>query len=170
LKNPTRGHGKYLQILHRNSSNYLKIMLFQDFRNFRLITFSYLILGKIIPPPDGTVLTFLPGSSRNITWDFDDDLSVVSSRSWIFTSSDGLRTGTLGVIALDSSAVVQNPPLPGIKIIKPATLELNDVSHIYDGNYSFSLVTSVPESHTSKVTVYIARKIFLCFLKFRNND
>ena len=117
--------------------------------------------GKIIPPPDGTVLTFLPGSSRNITWDFDDE--KVASRTWTFTSSDGLRSGILGVIALDLQPQAQKGVLPRVNIIKPATLELNNVDHSYDGIYKFTLVAT--QTHISNVIVFIAKKpnvIFSC--------
>ena len=112
--------------------------------------------GKIIPPPDGTVLTFLPGSSRNITWDFDDEISKVITRTWTFTSSDGLRSGALGVIALDLQPQPQKGVLPGVNIIKPATLELNNVDHSFNGIYKFTLTTT--KTHTSNVIVFIASK------------
>ena len=123
---------------------------------FRLFFVILFCLGKIIPPPDGTVFTFLPGSSRNITWDFDDEISQVASRTWSFTSSDGLRSGILGVIALDFQPQPQKGAPPGVNIIKPATLELNNVDHSYDGTYTFTLVAA--ESHKSNVIVFIASK------------
>ena len=122
----------------------------------RLITLSYSILGKIIPPPDGTVLTFLPGSSGNITWDFDDEISKVATRSWTFTSSDGLRSGTLGIIGFNSQPQIRKDVLSGVDIIKPATLELNNVDNSFDGIYKFSLTAT--ESDTSNVILYIASK------------
>ena len=123
---------------------------------FSLVILSY--LGKIISPPDGTALTFLPGSSENITWTFDDVISGVASRTWFFTSSDGLRAGTLGVIALDLQPQIQENVLPRINIIKPATLVLNNVNHSYDGIYTFEIKTSSAGTYTSQVTVYIASK------------
>ena len=102
------------------------------------------------------MFTFLPGSSRNITWDFDDEISQVASRTWSFTSSDGLRSGALGVIALDSQPQPQKDAPRGIDIIKPATLELNNIDHSFDGTYTFTLVAT--ESHKSNVIVFIASK------------
>ena len=113
-------------------------------------------LGKIISPPDGTALTFLPGSSENITWTFDDKISQVTYRTWFFRSSDGLRFGTLGVIAQDTEPNIPQNVLSGVNIIKPATLVLNNVNHSYDGTYTFTLATT--ESFTSNVIVFIASK------------
>ena len=118
---------------------------------------SYECEGKIISPPNRSVLTFLPGSSENITWTFDDEVSQVISRTWYFTSSDGLRSGTLGVIALDLQPQIQKNVLSGVNIMKPATLVLNNVNHSYDGVYTFSLQLAV-KTYSSKVTVYIAKK------------
>ena len=114
--------------------------------------------GKIVPPSDGTVLNFLPGSSVNITWDFDDEISQVASRSWSFTSSDGLRSGALGVIVFNSQPQIRKNVLPGVDIMKPATLVLNNVDYSFDGTYTFT-ITAV-ESDTSNVIVFIASKFY----------
>ena len=121
--------------------------------------FAFLFcLGKIVPPPDGTVLTFLPGSSRNITWDFDDEISKVVTRSWTFTSSGGLRSGTLGVIVFNSQPQIRKNVLPRVNIMKPATLVLNNVDYSFDGTYTFT-ITAVG-SDTSNVIVFIASKFY----------
>ena len=123
------------------------------FRNYFIVLFC---LGKIIPPPDGTVLIFLPGSSRNITWDFDDEISKVITRTWTFTSSDGLRSGLLGIIGFNSQPQIRKDVLSGVDIIKPATLELNNVDNSFNGIYKFTLTTT--KTHTSNVILFIASK------------
>jgi hypothetical protein len=125
-------------------------------QNYIVLYDSY--LGKIISPSDGTELTLLPGSSRNISWTFDDGISTVSGRTWIFASYYGLRSGTLGGITSPFPLQVTKNVLPGINIILPGTLELNNVSHSFDGNYTFSILTTDLKTHTSKVLVYIASK------------
>lgn len=64
------------------------------------------------------------------------------SRSWFFTSSDGLRSGPLAAIPLDIDPVMRMGILPGISITKPATLVLNNVNQSYDGTYRFTLVAT----------------------------
>ena len=118
--------------------------------------------GKIISPPNRTVLIFLPGTSENITWKFDDEVAQVTSRTWYFTSSDGLRSGTLGVIAYDRKPNLTQNVLSGVNIIKPATLVLNNVNHSYDGVYTFDLQPA-DVTYSSEVTVYIARKPTVTF-------
>ncbi len=86
-----------------------------------------------------------------------DEISKVASRSWSFTSSDGLRSAYLGGILFDSQPGVQRNILPGIDIKKPATLVLSNVSHIYDGTYTFRL--SATETDQSNVRVFIASKL-----------
>ncbi len=115
--------------------------------------------GKITSPPDGTKLTILSGSTVNITWTFDDEMSNVHVRSWYFTSSNGIRTGRLGAIYLNSQPEVQTDVLPRVDIIKPATLVLNNVIRNYDGKYEFSLSTRGGVAY-NRVIVFIASKLY----------
>ncbi|CAB3986177.1 opioid-binding cell adhesion molecule isoform X4 [Paramuricea clavata] len=122
---------------------------------FSLNFISYECEGRIILPPDGTNrLTILPGESDSIIWNFDDDISAVASRSWSFTSSDGLRKGILGAISWNSQPVMQKKILPRISITNPATLALNNVNQSYDGTYTFSLAST--DTDKSDVRVFIA--------------
>ena len=113
-------------------------------------------LGKITSPDDGTNITIIPGESDNIIWLFDDMISNVGSRTWFFTSSDGVRKGPLGGILSDSTPAPQNGVLSGIGITKPATLTLNNVNQSYDGTYRFTLTAT--ETDMSNVRVFIASK------------
>ncbi|CAB4036888.1 roundabout homolog 1, partial [Paramuricea clavata] len=75
----------------------------------------------ITSPRDGTKRTFVPGSSRNITWTFDD--AKAAYRAWSFTSSNGLGSGLLGGIFSDFEPQTTTDVLPGVDIIKPHALK-----------------------------------------------
>ena len=103
-------------------------------------------LGKITSPPDGTRLTFLPGSTEKIQWTFDDDISLrhrgrvdLSDRSWYFTSSDGSQRERLATIYFDGEPGILNSSLPGVAIEKPATLVLKNIDLRNNGTYRFQL-------------------------------
>ncbi|CAB3986179.1 B-cell receptor CD22-like [Paramuricea clavata] len=113
-------------------------------------------LGVIISPRDGTKLTFVPGSSRNITWTFDD--AKAAYRDWSFTSSDGLGSGLLGGIVSDFEPQTTTDVLPGVNIIKPGTLALSNVDQNYNGTYTFLLKVNGKPDDTSDVIVFIAIK------------
>ncbi|XP_028397084.1 hemicentin-1-like [Dendronephthya gigantea] len=101
-------------------------------------------------------MTMLPGSTGKIVWSFDDDLSVVFSRSWAFTSTDGSFSNTvLTRIAADGAATIFFS-FPVITVEKPATLVLKNVNRSYDGKYKFTLQARSDTS--SEVTVFIAEK------------
>ena len=111
----------------------------------------------ITSPRDGTELTFPPGSSRNITWTFDD--AKTASRTWSFTSSGGSGSGLLGTIISDLDPQTTTDVLPGVDIIKPATLALSNVDQNYNGTYTFHLkVNKKPDDTSSHVIVFIASK------------
>ena len=116
-------------------------------------------IGKIISPRDGTELIFLPGSTENITWTFDDNPSE-TLRTWFFTSSDGLRAGLLGGIFSDFQPQIRqdNLLIPVFNITKPATLILNNVNQSYNGTYRFILKADRQPKVTSDVIVFIASK------------
>ena len=115
-------------------------------------------LGQVISPPDGTRLTFLNGSTANITWSFDDKISTVSYRAWHFTSGDGSIVGKrLGrIIDNDKPEIDKDSGLLGVKIIRPASLILENVNQTYSGTYRFDLSAGV--GGKSEVVVFIASK------------
>ncbi|XP_028399291.1 hemicentin-1-like [Dendronephthya gigantea] len=109
--------------------------------------------GRITSPPDGKILTLLNGSTANITWSFDNDLSAVNLRVWKFTSSDGVfNDDRLGRI-IDNDPPSKITRLLDVAIERPGTLLLKNVNQTYDGTYKFSI-----ETETSAVVVYIAKK------------
>ena len=100
-------------------------------------------------------MTVLPGSTVNITWSFNDDVSQVSSRVWYFTSSDGSFVNTLlASIFRDGQPQIEDSGLSGVSILKPATLLLENVNQTYDGTYRFDL--SGRDGGRSAVVVFIA--------------
>ena len=100
-------------------------------------------------------MTVSPGSTVNITWSFNDDVSQVSSRVWYFTSSDGSFVNErLARVIDDENPQIFNIGLSGISIVKPATLLLKNVNQTYDGTYWFDL--SGPVGGRSEVVVFIA--------------
>ena len=109
-------------------------------------------VGKIISPANRTILT---GSSENLTWS-GINFSTTTSRHWSFIPSDGSGEKKLGFIIRDLNITLQNRDLPGIKIVKPATLSLSNVNQNYSGKYKFTV--SIDELHEFFVTVFIAEK------------
>ena len=102
-------------------------------------------------------MTVLPGSTVNIKWSFNDDVSQVTARVWYFTSSDGSFVNKrLAIIFDDENPRIYNSGLSGVSIVKPATLLLKNVNQTYDGTYRFDL--SGPVGGRSEVVVYIASK------------
>ena len=102
-------------------------------------------------------MTVLPGSTVNITWSFNDDVSQVFSRVWYFTSSDGSFVDErLARIIDDENPQIFNIGLSGVSIVKPATLLLKNVNQTYDGTYRFDLTGLV--GGRSEVVVFIASK------------
>ena len=103
-------------------------------------------------------MTVLPGSTVNITWSFNDDVSQVLFRAWYFTSSDGsFFDKRLARIFDDGQPQIDNSGLSGVSIVKPATLLLKNVNQTYDGTYQFDL--SAPgSSEPFQVVVIIASK------------
>ena len=86
-------------------------------------------------------MTVLPGSTVNIAWSFNDDVSKVLFRAWYFTSSDGSFVNTLlASIILDGQPQIEDSGLSGAVIVKPATLLLKNVNQTYDGTYRFDLL------------------------------
>jgi hypothetical protein len=96
-------------------------------------------LGKITSPPDGTRLTFLPGSTAKIQWTFDDDISSLEYRTWFFTSSDGSKPERLAAIYSNREPQIVNSSLPGVAIEKPATLVLKNIDLKNNGTYRFEI-------------------------------
>ncbi|CAB3976996.1 B-cell receptor CD22-like [Paramuricea clavata] len=95
--------------------------------------------GKITSPPDGTRLTFLPGSTDKIQWTFDDDISSLRYRNYRFTSSNGSQPEQLARIYSNGKTRIFNSSLPGIAIEKPATLVLKNIDLRNNGTYRFEL-------------------------------
>ena len=103
-------------------------------------------------------MTVLPGSTVNITWSINDDISRVSFREWHFTSSDGLFVRKpLASIIRDSQPQIDNSDLSGVSIVKPATLLLKNVNQTYDGTYRFDLL-GPGGGRSARVVVFIASK------------
>ncbi|XP_028399325.1 hemicentin-1-like [Dendronephthya gigantea] len=116
----------------------------------------YGYLGDVKSPTSGNKMTLLPGSTGKIVWSFDDDISVVFSRSWAFTSTDGSFSNTaLTRIANDGNAT-KLVSFPVITVEKPATLVLKNVNRSYDGKYKLTLQSCTDTS--SEVTIFIAEK------------
>ena len=115
------------------------------------------LIGKIIPPPDGTTLYFSTGKSRaRIQWSFDDKISDVISRAWSFESSDGSIRERLARIVNDATPNIVAKSLPGVEILKPATLILRNVNQTFNGTYYFEL--TLFRTTTSSVAVFITSK------------
>ena len=105
-------------------------------------------------------MTVLPGSTVNITWSFNNDVSQVTSRVWYFTSSDGSFVDErLAVIIFDGQPQI-NIGLSGVSIAKPATLLLKNVNQTYNG-------TSGPGGGESEVVVTVASMFRSCLVVIR---
>ena len=130
--------------------------------NIVIITSFNLIccLGEIISPAKGTNVSFLPGSTGNLTWTFDDDISTLYERFWYFIPSGG-SSELLAHIYDDKDPQVEQSSLSaGVKIVKPATLLLKNVSQSYNGIYRFFLIRSGIKYPAADVRVFIASKYY----------
>ena len=91
-----------------------------------------------ISPPDGTRLTFLPGSTAKLQWTYTCSAYCrVLRRLWYFTSSDGGQREHLATIYGDDEPRIYNSSLPEVAVEKPATLILKNVDLRYNGTYQF---------------------------------
>ena len=103
-------------------------------------------------------MTVLPGSTVNIAWSFNVDISQVLFRAWRFTSSDGKFVGKhLASIIHHGQPQIEDSGLSGVSIIKPATLLLKNVNQTYDGTYRFDL-SGPGGGGSARVVVSIASK------------
>ena len=109
-------------------------------------------LGEIISPDEGTEYIFLPGSTGNITWGFDNNGSSLHYRAWHFTRSGSTSKEILAEIYDDNDdPKIRSSSLSGIEIEKPATLILKNVDQSYNGVYQF-----IVHGSTVGVRVFIA--------------
>ena len=100
-----------------------------------------------ISPPDGTRLTFLPGSTAKLEWTYNCSTychhgplhHFLFSREWYFTSNDGGQTEKLARIYEDEKPQIYNSSLPEVAVEKPATLILRNVDLRYNGTYRFTM-------------------------------
>ena len=89
-----------------------------------------------------------------IEWTYS--VTSVFLRSWSFLSGDGGPEQLLANITLNGNPVIKkNISLPDVKIEKPATLVLRNVSLLYNGTYIFNLA-AFPTSGLSKLTLFVA--------------
>ena len=98
-------------------------------------------------------MTFIPGSTEEIAWNFTDDITKLSRRIWIFTPSDGRQQVGLARFEGDGNVEILTTSCD-ITAEKPATLVLKNVNLTYNGTYEFSL--SPNGGGSFKVIVYIA--------------
>ena len=113
-------------------------------------------LGAVSPPPDGTNLTFLTGSTGRIVWSFDDVIQRLSRRIWSYVYSDGRIPEVLAILDGEDGLSIESS-LFEVAVEKPATLVLKNVNETYNGKYQFSLSPS-SGAGTSEVVVFIAGK------------
>ena len=100
-------------------------------------------LGVNILPPDGTRLTFLPGSTVKLQSTYNCSAfcdprwlyAYRKRRTWYFTSSDCGHEERLARIYHDFKPVIYNSSLPDVAVEKPATLILKNVDLKYNGTY-----------------------------------
>ena len=111
-----------------------------------------------ISPPDGTRLTFLPGSTAKLqlTYNCSEYCRHVLRRWWYFTSSDGGQSEHLATIYGDDEPRMYNSSLPEVAVEKPATLILKNVDLRYNGTYQFYLFGGFVSE--AKILVFIAGK------------
>ncbi|XP_028416919.1 neural cell adhesion molecule 1-like [Dendronephthya gigantea] len=107
----------------------------------------YIIIPSVIGaqirlPRDGNRLIFVNGSTAELEWSFDDNVTNVRFRSWSFTSGNGSMKAVELATIIDDGTVQNRSNAFDFKIEKPATLVLNNVSQIQNGTYKFILVTS----------------------------
>ena len=122
---------------------------------------SYFI-ARIKLPPGGSRLVFALNSTAKIEWSYDEEENSTSmeenstlSRQWYFSSNDGKNGESIAEIIGDDDPIIENSSLPGVVIIKPATLVLNNVDLRYNGTYQFS-ASRGRYSGVSDVVVFIA--------------
>lgn len=124
----------------------------------------YFGLAKITSPPDGTRMTFLPGSTAKLKWTVDNSSFLgISQYSWHFARDDSNKTERLASILLGTINISQSS-LPGVAVEKPATLILRNIDLSYNGTYhflivSYSLLTGY-RVRASRIVLYIAGKLF----------
>ena len=94
---------------------------------------------KINPPPGGNTIISSQGSQVTISWSFDNPIYRVIFRIWSFHRY-GDETEDLALIHADKSPIIMNSSLPGIEVVKPATLVLKNVDLRYNGTYQFTVV------------------------------
>ena len=126
-------------------------------------------LGVNILPPDGTRLTFLPGSTAKLQWtyncsEFCDLYWRYKYRRlfWYFTSSDGGQTERLARTYRDDKFRIYNSSLPEVTVEKPATLILKNVDLRYNGTYLFTIRR--PLFSRAEILVFIAGKCYFSSL------
>ncbi len=106
-------------------------------------------------PPGGNKLIFTPGSTAKIEWSYDEKESSMVIRVWSFTSGGGTQREVIASIIGDDLKIA-NSSLPGVAIIKPATLVLINVDLRYNGTYRFSASKGRYPDIISDVAVFIA--------------
>ena len=129
--------------------------MFSRFVFLLVLGFSCLFLckGAVFPPPNGTSVIFIPGTTEKFVWSFDDYIYSFSNRLWVFVPSDGRRRVSLAEIRGDGDVQILTTSYD-VAVEKPATLVLKNVGLTYDGTYQFSLYPG----GTSEVVVSIAVK------------
>ena len=115
-------------------------------------------LGLNISPPDGTRLTFSPGSTAKLQWTYNGSIYCrhVRRRWWSFTSSDGGQRERLATIYDDHEPRMYNSSLPEVAVEKPATLILKNADLRYNGTYQFYHLSRCFSK--AKILVFIAGK------------
>jgi hypothetical protein len=101
-------------------------------------------------------LTFLPGSTAKIQWQFLEDVRNLRLRSWRFTSGDGSREQIARILG-DEEPRIWNSSLPGVAIEKPATLVLKNIDLKNNGTYIFTCF-GFRGGESSDVVVFVAGK------------
>ncbi|XP_046858238.1 immunoglobulin superfamily member 10-like isoform X2 [Xenia sp. Carnegie-2017] len=128
------------------------------FSTVTLITFLGLAKGAITSPPDGQRFVFLPRSFHDITWRFNVTENI-TLWAWSFTPRGSSSSQQIARIFANSETPQYFPsPLTFevFKVFKHGILLLNNLNQSYNGEYTFTLVTSTATS--SKVNVYVAAK------------
>ena len=127
------------------------------------IEISVCCLGKIISPRNGEEFVFLPGSTGNLTWNFDDDISTIRTLNWYFIPSGGTKQIPLAAIRYNNSKPmtrIENCSIcGGLVVWKPATLVLKNVNQSYNGTYQFQF-NGQKMYPPVNVQVFIASKFY----------
>ncbi|XP_028413739.1 hemicentin-1-like [Dendronephthya gigantea] len=121
---------------------------------FFLSCMLFLCSGEVNPPPGGTRLTFLNGSTATLQWSLDG-VSGIRFRTWNFKSSDGSAEEGIAEIIVNDPPLILNSSLPRVSVKTPATLILHNVTEKYNGTYKLTLAAR-SGSGSSEVVVYIA--------------